>query len=59
MKVIKKYGVTWTELGIYHEQNFFNLDAAKVFAKWVDNECIIDVASLYILDDNDNIICKY
>lgn len=53
------YGVTWTELGIYHEQNFFNLDAAKVFAKWVDNECIIDVASLYILDDNDNIICKY
>lgn len=53
------YGVTWTELGVFHEQDFFNLDAAKEFAEWVDCECIIDTDSLYILDDDDNIICQY
>lgn len=53
------YGVTWTELGVFHEQDFFNLDMAKEFAEWIDRECIIDANSLYILDDNDNVIYAY
>lgn len=53
------YGVTWTESGVFHEQNFFNLDTAKEFAEWVDRECIIDAGSLYILNDNDKVICVY
>lgn len=53
------YGVTWTELGVFHNQDFFNLDMAKEFAEWVDRKCIIDAGSLYILDDNDKVIYVY
>lgn len=53
------YGVTWTELGAFHEQDFKSLDKAKEFAEWLEINYIIDADSLYILDDNDNIICQY
>ena len=53
------YGVTWTELGVFHEVDYNNLETAKIFAERLSINCVIDADSLYILDDDDNIICAY